>query len=190
MEKINLNIGSKIFVSNQKYEIRKQIDLKTVLALNLLTNKLENISINHIKNEKESSDLIINEDIPEEHWIEAKNRLEIITPLLEKQTTKNELEDIATKNNLHISTIYRWIAQYKENGLLSSLLPKHLSKGGKGILRTNEEAELIIQKSINDLYLSQQKFSARKVYFDIVRKCKNARINPPYNTPKCQDNFF
>ena len=88
MEKINLNIGSKIFVSNQKYEIRKQIDLKTVLALNLLTNKLENISINHIKNEKESSDLIINEDIPEEHWIEAKNRLEIITPLLEKQTTK------------------------------------------------------------------------------------------------------
>ena len=73
--------------------------------MNLFTNKLENISINHIKNEKESSNLIINEDIPEEHWIEAKNRLEIITPLLEKQTTKNELEDIATKNNLHISTI-------------------------------------------------------------------------------------
>jgi putative transposase len=179
MEKINLNIGSKIFVSNQEYEIKKQIDLKTVLALNLFTNKLENISINHIKNEQESSNLIINENIPEEHWIEAKNRLEIITPLLEKQTTKNEIEDIATKNNLHISTIYRWIAQYKENGLLSSLLPKHLSKGGKGTLRTNEETELIIQKSINDLYLSQQKFSARKVYFDIVRKCKNARITPP-----------
>ena len=55
----------------------------------------------------------------------------------------------------------------------------YLSKGGKGILRTNEETELIIQKSINDLYLSQQKFSARKVYFEIVRKCKNARITPP-----------
>lgn len=82
-------------------------------------------------------------------------------------------------NYLHLSTIYRWIAQYKENTLLSSLLPKHLSKGGKGTLRTNEETELIIQKSINDLYLSQQKFSARKVYFDIVRRCKNARITPP-----------
>lgn len=179
MEKINLNIGSKIFVNNQEYEIKKQIDLKTVLALNLLTSKLENISINHIKNEKTSSQLIINEDIPEEHWIEAKNRLYIITPLLEKRTTKNEIEDIANKNNLHISTIYRWIAQYKENELLSSLLPKHLSKGGKGTLRTNEETELIIQKSINELYLSQQKFSARKVYFDIVRKCKNAKITPP-----------
>lgn len=179
MEKINLNIGSKIFVNNQEYEIKKQIDLKTVLALNLFTNKLENISINHIKNEQELSNLIINENIPEEHWLEAKNRLEIITSLLEKQTTINEIENIANKNNLHISTIYRWIAQYKENGLLSSLLPKHLSKGGKGTLRTNEETELIIQKSINDLYLSQQKFSARKVYFDIVRKCKNARINPP-----------
>ena len=179
MEKINLNIGSKIFFNNQEYEIKKQIDLKTILALNLLTGKLENISINDIKNKKQSSNLIINEDIPEEHWIEAKNRLEIITPLLEKKTTKNQIEDIANKNNLHISTIYRWIVQYKENPLLSSLLPKHLSKGGKGILRTNEETELIIQKSINELYLSQQKFSARKVYFDIVRKCKNARITPP-----------
>ena len=86
-----------------KYEptlVEKQIDLKTVLALNLSTNKLENISINHIKNEKESSELIINENIPEEHWSEAKNRLEIITPLLNKQTTKDEIEDIAIKNNL------------------------------------------------------------------------------------------
>lgn len=179
MQKINLNVGSKVFIKDQEYEIKKQIDLKTVLALNLSTNKLENISINHIKNEKESSELIINENIPEEYWTEAKNRLEIITPLLNKQTTKDEIEDIAIKNNLHLSTIYRWIAQYKENTLLSSLLPKHLSKGGKGTLRTNEETELIIQKSINDLYLSQQKFSARKVYFDIVRRCKNARITPP-----------
>lgn len=179
MQKINLNVGSKVFIKDQEYEIKKQIDLKTVLALNLSTNKLENISINHIKNEKESSELIINENIPEEHWIEAKNRLEIITPLLHKQTTKDEIENIAIKNNLHLSTIYRWIAQYKENTLLSSLLPKHLSKGGKGTLRTNEETELIIQKSINDLYLSQQKFSARKVYFDIVRRCKNARMTPP-----------
>ena len=179
MQKINLNIGSKVFIKDQEYEIKKQIDLKTVLALNLSTNKLENVSINHIKNEKKSSELIINENIPEEHWNEAKNRLEIITPLLNKQTTKDEIEDVAIKNNLHFSTIYRWIAQYKENGLLSSLLPKHLSKGGKGTLRTNEETELIIQKSINDLYLSQQKFSARKVYFDIVRRCKNARITPP-----------
>ncbi|MBY0541587.1 MAG: DDE-type integrase/transposase/recombinase [Campylobacterales bacterium] len=179
MQKINLNVGSKVFIKDQEYEIKKQIDLKTVLALNLSTNKLENVSINHIKNEKESFELIINENIPEEHWNEAKNRLEIITPLLNKQTTKDEIEDVAIKNNLHFSTIYRWIAQYKENTLLSSLLPKHLSKGGKGTLRTNEETELIIQKSINDLYLSQQKFSARKVYFDIVRRCKNARITPP-----------
>ena len=119
MEKINLNIGSKIFVNNQEYEIKKQIDLKTILGLNLLTSKLENISINHIRNEQKSSKVIMNEDIPEEHWIEAKNRLEIITPLLEKKTTKNEIEDIANKNNLHISTIYRWIVQYKENPLLS-----------------------------------------------------------------------
>lgn len=179
MEKINLNVGSKVFIKDQEYEIKKQIDLKTVLALNFSTNKLENISINDIQNKKESSELIINENIPEEHWVEAKNRLEIITPLLNKQTTKNEIENIAIKNNLHFSTIYRWIAQYKENTLLSSLLPKHLSKGGKGTLRTDEETELIIQKSINDLYLSQQKFSPRKVYFDIVRRCKNARITPP-----------
>ena len=179
MEKINLNIGSKIFVNNQEYQIKKYIDLKNILALNLTTNKLENIYINYIKNEQETPSLIIHEDIPESYWEEAKKRLEIISILLEKKTTKQEINEIAIKNNLHCSTIYRWISQYKENNLLSSLLPKHISKGAKGTLRTQEETELIIQKSINDLYLSQQKFSARKVYFDIVRKCKNARIAPP-----------
>lgn len=179
MEKINLNIGSKIFVNNQEYQIKKYIDLKNILALNLTTNKLENIYINYIKNEQETPSLIIHEDIPESYWEEAKKRLEIISILLEKKTTKQEINEIAIKNNLHCSTIYRWISQYKENNLLSSLLPKHISKGAKGTLRIQEETELIIQKSINDLYLSQQKFSARKVYFDIVRKCKNARIAPP-----------
>ena len=179
MEKINLNIGSKIFVNNQEYQIKKYIDLKNILALNLTTNKLENIYINYIKNEQETPSLIIHEDIPESYWEEAKKRLEIISILLEKKTTKQEINEIAIKNNLHCSTIYRWISQYKENNLLSSLLPKHISKGAKGTLRTQEETELIIQKSINDLYLSQQKFSARKVYFDIVRKCKNARITHP-----------
>ena len=179
MEKINLNIGSKIFVNNQEYQIKKYIDLKNILALNLTTNKLENIYINYIKNEQETPSLIIHEDIPESYWEEAKKRLEIISILLEKKTTKQEINEIAIKNNLHCSTIYRWISQYKENNLLSSLLPKHISKGAKGTLRIQEETELIIQKSINDLYLSQQKFSARKVYFDIVRKCKNARITHP-----------
>ena len=179
MEKINLNIGSKIFVNNQEYQIKKYVDLKNILALNLATNKLENIYINYIKNEQETPSLIIHEDIPESYWEEAKKRLEIISILLEKKTTKQEINEIAIKNNLHCSTIYRWISQYKENNLLSSLLPKHISKGAKGTLRTQEETELIIQKSINDLYLSQQKFSARKVYFDIVRKCKNARITHP-----------
>ena len=46
MQKINLNVGSKVFIKDQEYEIKKQIDLKTVLALNLSTNKLENVSIN------------------------------------------------------------------------------------------------------------------------------------------------
>lgn len=95
MEKINLNIGSKIFVNNQEYQIKKYVDLKNILALNLATNKLENIYINYIKNEQETPSLIIHEDIPESYWEEAKKRLEIISPLVGKSIiAKEEIEKI------------------------------------------------------------------------------------------------
>lgn len=43
MEKINLNIGSKIFVNNQEYEIKTN-RFENYFRFNLFTNKLENIS--------------------------------------------------------------------------------------------------------------------------------------------------
>ncbi len=177
MKKINFDIGSKVYLQDQEYIVFKQLDLKSVIAINQKTNKKETLLITHLQSEpKEDPKHIYYEDIPDKDWEEAKKRLKIIQPILEKEKTK---EEASNENNIHITTIYRWINEYKENKVLSSLLPKHSAKGAKGSIRVNEETEIIIQKAINDLYLSRQKYSIRKVYFDIVRRCKNAKITPP-----------
>jgi len=177
MKKLSLDIGSTVFFKDKEYIVFKQVDFTSIIAINKETNKKETLEIKYLKADLEKDvKHIYYDDIPDKDWNEAKRRLKILEPILTKEKTK---EEASNDNNIHITTIYRWLNEYTENPILSSLLPKHSAKGAKGSIRVNEETELIIQKTIHDLYLSRQKYSARRVYFDIVRRCKNAKITPP-----------
>lgn len=178
MRKLSLNIGATVYYQNKEYLIYKQIDLKTILAINKETNNKETIEIKYLQSEPTElpKEHKYYEDIPEKDWEVAKKRLRTLQQIQNKEKSKQEAAD---ENNCHITTIYRWLKEYSQNPILSSLLPKHSEKGAKGSIRIKEEVELIIQKSITDLYLSPQKYSVRKVYFDIRRRCKNADIIPP-----------
>lgn len=177
MKKLSLDIGSTVFFKDKEYIVFKQVDFTSIIAINKETNKKETLEIKYLKADLEKDvKHIYYDDIPDKDWNEAKRRLKILEPILTKEKTK---EEASNDNNIHITTIYRWLNEYTENPILSSLLPKHSAKGAKGSIRVNEETELIIQKAIHDLYLSRQKYSARRVYFDIVRRCKNAKITPP-----------
>ena len=177
MKKLSLDIGSTVFFKYKEYIVFKQVDFTSIIAINKETNKKETLEIKYLKADLEKDvKHIYYDDIPDKDWNEAKRRLKILEPILTKEKTK---EEASNDNNIHITTIYRWLNEYTENPILSSLLPKHSAKGAKGSIRVNEETELIIQKTIHDLYLSRQKYSARRVYFDIVRRCKNAKITPP-----------
>ena len=89
MKIINFDIGSKVYLKDQEYIVFKQLDLKSVIAINQKTNKKETLLITHLQREpEEESKHIYYEDIPDKDWEEAKKRLKIIQPILDKEKTK------------------------------------------------------------------------------------------------------
>ncbi|MFX4235378.1 Mu transposase C-terminal domain-containing protein [Aliarcobacter butzleri] len=181
MSKINLSINSNVFHNNKAVRIKKHVDLKNIMVEDQNNNSYI-VAISELSSTHQD---IINQEylnsFTNEQWEEAKKRLSIIKPLLNNRyRTKESVENIARTNNLHYSTLYRWISLYENTELLSSLVPKFSNRGGKDHVRIKEETELIINKVINELYLHKQKLTPKQVYIEIIRRCKNARIKMPH----------
>lgn len=181
MSKTNLSIGSKVFYHNNEVTIKKYIDFKTIMV-QYADKSTEIIPIEKISSiadaDAASTEHII--EFTEEQWNRAKERLNIITPLLHKNRTTEETIKIAEANNIHPSTIFRWLKSYEESELLSVLIPRYSNRGGKGKTRIHEESELIMNKVIEELYLHKQKLTPKQVYFEIKRRCSNAKVDVPH----------
>lgn len=185
MSKLSLGIGSIVYYRGVKFKIVKFIDVKSVLVESQDDNHKLIAPILELLGGPPSLSINSRHDIfgiSDDVWEIAKNRLEIIKPLLEIAESRSEkqVEDRALEFNIHKTTLYRWIQKYEASNILSSLIPYHLLKGAPGKLRIREEVELIVSKTIEDLYLGVQKLTVRKVYTAIVQRCKNARLIPPH----------
>ncbi|PLY10346.1 MAG: hypothetical protein C0626_05010 [Arcobacter sp.] len=107
MKKINLNIGSTVYFKDEEYIIFKQVDFNSIIAINNKKNKKETLEIKYLKAEAQKDVThIYYDDIPDKDWNEAKRRLKILKPILTKEKTK---EEASNDNNIHITTIYRWL---------------------------------------------------------------------------------
>ncbi|MGE4294339.1 MAG: Mu transposase C-terminal domain-containing protein [Campylobacterales bacterium] len=183
MGKINLSVGSTVLYENEPFEITGQPDLKTVLA-KAGDGTTHILPIEKLSQPTDAAKPINAPEIPGQvsgkDWDEANRRLRIIRPLIEGNPTLEEIDIIASEHNLHRTTLYRWRQRYLASGLLESLLPHHSDKGGKGGVRVREEQELLIQKAIEELYLSRQKMTVSRVHKELVTWCRNAGIEPPH----------
>ena len=187
MNKVQYAIGMHIFYNNVEYIVVRQINFQEIMAQNISTGEKAILPIQEMTKESQISNQEDNQqdinplELSSNDWDEANKRLEIIKPILGVVTNRiKAIKQRAAEYNLHLSTIYRWLEAYKNSGnLLASIAPKNQAKGGRGRLRTVEEVELIIKKTIEELYLSKQKYSSKKTYMAIVQRCKNAKIKPP-----------
>jgi len=181
MSKTNLSIGSKVFYQNNEATIKKYIDFKTIMVQHADKSTeiipIEKISSTADEEEASAEHLI---EFTEEQWDCAKKRLNIISPLLHKNRTTEETMKVAEANNIHPSTIFRWLKSYEESELLSVLIPRYSNRGGKGKTRIHEESELIMNKVIEELYLHKQKLTPKQVCFEIKRRCNNAKVDIPH----------
>ena len=181
MSKFNLDIGASVYYNNQHALVKKQINFSD-LMIQFDNGETDIVPIAELTKTPNNDFIAANHivEFSEKDWNEAKKRLEIIRPLLNQTRTKQLVQEHAEKYNTHISTIYRWISMYEKTGLLSSLIPKYVNRGGKGQVRIHEESELIMNKVIDTLYLHKQKLTPKQVYIEIKRRCKNANVDVPH----------
>ncbi|WP_187648733.1 Mu transposase C-terminal domain-containing protein [Nitrosophilus labii] len=161
---IELKIGKTISYKDKKYVIHQILDIDTIVIKEIKTNLFKTIKISELNDNPKSLSLKPIESIEEKYLKIAKERLEIIKPLLESRT-KKDVEEIAKKSGKSIKTIYDWIKLYKNSGNnLLALVPNYSQRGGRGKFRISKEQERIAWEIIDSNYLSVQKPSIAHVH--------------------------
>ena len=184
---LRLKEGELVKYGSNEYAITKVVDLERVLAKNLDSGKSEVIEIRHLApyalEDEDKSEEIRGDDlesIPERDWAIARHTLEIIKPLLRRRERGSAVADkIAEEAGVSRATLYRWLRDYRNTGLLSSLLPARRS-GGRGKSRLPEEIEAIIQDRIENYYLTDQQPSITDTIEEVRRLCFNAKLQLPH----------
>ncbi len=123
--------------------------------------------------------------VSEEDWAIAEERRRYIEPLLNNDYQKsNALADqTAAAAGVSRATIYRWLAAFRDTGLLSSLILNPGGKGGKRPSRLSPEVEAIIEDCIENFHDTDQSPSTAATIAEIRRRCSNANlILPAANT--------
>ena len=118
--------------------------------------------------------------VADEDWQEAQRRLALIRPLLRPaERTRESVRARAREGGVHPATLYRWIERFELEGKTSALLPNQ-KHGGRGKGRLKAEVEALTQVTIQEVYLTAQRLSARKTWEEVVRRCRAAGLEAPH----------
>lgn len=181
MEKIKYEIGTKILFNKQPAVIIKIIDLTSITIQLLEKNIIHTVKESQIKAYPLDESFECNRNInllTDEQWEKVRERFNIIEPIL-KNKKNSKIKQIAKKNKIHFTTVYRWLKNYEETGVITSLIGNK-KNGGRGKSRLDSYLDIIINDEINTTYLSPSKKSISKTIRNIIMKCKSEKIKPPH----------
>ena len=111
-------------------------------------------------------------------WAEARRRLSLIKPILEKRVPKAELSEILAIAGVDKATLYRWARKYQAVRRLSALVPFR-QNGGRGKNRLPSEDEELIQEVIQTFHLTQQQPTNEATIEEVRRRFRFAGRKPP-----------
>lgn len=118
---------------------------------------------------------------PEKILKKIELRMSIIRPLLDTDVrNKAMVKSRAQEFGIGVATLYRWIRAYEETGVTTSLIS--ISRKDKGGFRLAPEVVAIIKSAIEEIYLTPQKKTARKVVDEVRRKCLSAKLDAPHSS--------
>jgi putative transposase len=180
---IELRPGATIRCGDHRYLITHLLDLESVLAREEESGKVERLYLKDlIATQPDDPDDQACElsSIDEADWQTAEERLATIRPLLgDVRRTRESVSIQAQAAKVHTATVYHWLKLYERTGRVSALLPTR-HNGGRGKNRLSEEVEAIINDTLENYYLKQQKPSAQKTCLEVIRLCRQARLKPPH----------
>lgn len=120
------------------------------------------------------------ESIASSEWELAKHRESHIRPLAAKGLCSvTEVRAVGAELGLSTRQVYNLVREYRESGEKLTALLKGKSNGGKGKGRLLDEQEKILQTTIEEVFLSKQRFRASVVIEEVKRRCSYANIKPP-----------
>lgn len=171
--------GELVLVNNRKGVVLEVLDSKTVSVRDYETGQIQKI-ITSILNPYpiDPVDAPHWEGVPEEKLQIAKDRYELIKPILfVHQRTREMVVTRATEVGIHPSTLYKWVRLYEDSRLLTSLVPR--CRNDKGARKLPEKVEKIIREVIVSEYLTRQKKNPAKICREVERRCREANLKPP-----------
>ena len=182
MVQLNFELGKKILYKNQPAIIIKIVDIDQLSIQLLGSNIIHTVKTSDLSpfNDSSATSQIPFSALTNEEWEKAKKRYEIIKPILDKEENAFEIKEIAVKNNIHFTTIYRWINLFNSTGQIASLSGQRKT-GGKNKSRLNIEVDKIINEAILKIYLDSSKKSISKVIRYIKIRCKELDIEIPHD---------
>jgi putative transposase len=182
---LTINRGSVIQQGGREYRITRIVDVDKALAKELGSDQLVLLELGAgaapdnppIKSwRKHELDL---ESVTASEWEEAERRYRAIEPLLNQRAhrTPQDWQDAATAAGVSKSTIYRWVKDFLNSGVLTELLPKK-NQGAPGKSRLQPEVKAIVDNFLQNKFMSLQKPSPALAVREIRRLCSNAGLSP------------
>jgi putative transposase len=182
MDRLNLKIGEKVIFNTQEAIIIKIVNLNEVSIQELKNNIIRTVKIAELSPYKKDFSIYPKNDISllsDKDWTEAQRRYSIIEPILENRNNSLLVKEIAEKNKVHFTTIYRWIRIFDNTKTIASLIGRKKT-GGKSKSRLTQEVDQIINEAITSIYLSSSKKSINKTIREVEKKCKQKKLSTPH----------
>lgn len=180
--------GQQVLAGGRTYTVTHLMSIDSVLASDIETKESRRLRIDELQlltidstRERESGgedrDLAV---FSKEEWAQAQRRFQAIKPLLENPLrTRQDAEELAQRQGVHVATLYKWLKQYQAAGHVSALVPtKRGRKTGTKLLAV--EQERIVESAIEDIYLNKQRHRPQDVIEEVLRRCRLAKVVPPH----------
>lgn len=180
---LEIKIGKIVSSNGRNYRIDNVLSFSEVLGVDMETKRPKLLDINELKpvigDEQTLSQLSLDDsEISDEHWKIALDRFSLIKPIIEN-STKADVEVIASASGNHFTTIYNWLKLYRENRSILALVPQ--KRGWReSKSRLDVQTENILRKVLEDFYLTAQKPLVSKVIQLVNTSCDRLGIAPPH----------
>lgn len=184
---LKIQPGVIVTFNGQRYKVKSPLSLERVLIEPLVSGEAISVLLSDLQpdlalykqsgEEKHVSEAII--EFKEQDWVEAKKREKLIQPFISMVCSREDAKKIGIELGISSRYVYKLINRYQVSGSkLTSLLPSKRN-GGSGKGRINKEIEKVIQATINELYLTRQKFRISVVVQEALRRCHYGNLKMP-----------
>ncbi|MCF3463437.1 DDE-type integrase/transposase/recombinase [Stenotrophomonas maltophilia] len=182
---INISPGVEVMVGQRRYRITRSLDINSVLAEDVETEKVARLRIETMSRvlEAQEGDGTPNFSVhhfSDDLWAVAQRRFEAIKPLLDNpRRSRSSVSAAALTAGVNTSTLYKWLALYHDHQHVAALVPTKRGRN-RGTRFLQADQELVIASVIEDFYLQKQKPSSKSVVDEVMRRCRVAKIDAPH----------